>query len=170
MVAQQQKPALSLSSFFFRFVFPPNMYENWSNDMQHRICMLKWYKLKDVLVYIHTIQHRLVDGKTWCAIPKLQDYPCPANESLRFPEKEAYICEAVGDWSSIFCKLQLLLGILKDHSKLYEYYPGVHSVGEVETTIVDLTHDILQNIEIFKDIFTRNSFEARYSLAWKDLR
>lgn len=145
------------------------MYENWSSDMQQRICMLKWYRLEDVLCYIHTIRDRLLEGKTLCT-PRLQASPCPADKNTCFPENEAYICEGVGDWSCIFCKLQLLLGIIRDPSKLYQYYPGVHSVGEAETMLVDSIHDILKDVEMFKDIFTQNVFETRYGLVWKDLK
>lgn len=143
------------------------MYINW-NERIEVVKTLKWYRLDDLLVYLHTLRENLVTtvGRlSHSYMPKLEPV-CPASPESRFPDNTIFICEGYGDWGARIDRLQLTISIVLHANKIDRKYPGVRTQGDAEIAVLDCIDDLLKTVEETKDVFVRCTFEERYKLQW----
>ncbi|KAI8388258.1 uncharacterized protein BYT42DRAFT_559486 [Radiomyces spectabilis] len=146
------------------------MYEGWSQRVEHA-CTLYWYRVRDVLSYLHELRLYILDspGKLSSTyIPRLVPIPCPATRTTRFPDQGAYICEGFGHWNENIDHLTLFVSVMVYPHKLERVYGDLRSQGDLEIMVFQYMNDILRSLEMFHDVFTRESFERHYDLTWTE--
>lgn len=145
------------------------MYRDWNKRAQAAGGNLKWYRLQELVAYIHGLREYMINsiGKRSEAYTyKLQPVSCPATRISRFPENEMYICEGVGDWCRQIDQLLLLVSILLHPNKLDREYYNLKTKGDAEMAFLDTVSHLLHEIEALNDVIDRSTFETRYNLKW----
>ncbi|KAI8977633.1 hypothetical protein BDF20DRAFT_836415 [Mycotypha africana] len=150
-------------------------YTNWETHILPSLSLFRWYKLSDVVDYLHNIRDTVIlfenrpDAKS---IQKPVHYPLPASLNQRFPEHEIYLCEGIGDWHLKLDLLRLLSAklfnkIYNNNSIENENDSLFNSTGHIEICILKVSNQLLQLIEQRTDLITRSKFELRYNLLWE---
>ncbi|KAI8092183.1 uncharacterized protein B0P05DRAFT_525134 [Gilbertella persicaria] len=93
-------------------------------------------------------------------------YTLPASKIRRFPAKQEYLCEAIGEWGIIKDKLELVADVLCHPNRINRNYPKFDTQGEAEEYAFELVNQLLQKIENRKDVVNQSIFEERYGLKW----
>ncbi|KAI8977612.1 hypothetical protein BDF20DRAFT_807310, partial [Mycotypha africana] len=141
------------------------MYTNWDENLMDTIAELRWYPIKQVIDYLHTLRTLIIDtpGKFG------QVYvPCklPATKYKRFPETSAYVCESHTHFGQFMPKLALMANILVNIHRLERDYPGFNTQGELEEKALALIQEALTSIESRQGVMGREAFEKKYDLHW----
>lgn len=159
-------PSLSFPFPFFHILV---MYRSWNKRVEAASTNLKWYRLQDLVVYIHGLRDYIINAigkRSESYTYKLQPVPCPASRNSRFPENELYICEGVGEWCRKMDQILLLVSIIIHPNKLDRHYYSIKTKGDAEMAFLDLVSHMLHEIEALNNVIDRNTFESRYDLKW----
>ncbi|KAI7876327.1 hypothetical protein K492DRAFT_198548 [Lichtheimia hyalospora FSU 10163] len=145
------------------------MYRNWNKRVEAASTNLKWYRVQDIVVYVHGLREYIINAigkRSETYTYKLQPVSCPAARNNRFPENEMYVCEGVGEWCRQIDQLLLLVSIIIYPNKLERQYYNLKTKGDTEMAFLDSVSHLLHEIEALNNVIDRATFETRYNLQW----
>lgn len=159
------------------------MYVNWDERSMVALTKFKWYLVEDVLDYLHELRFYVINtpGKFSASyLPQLKDsrqreemepsnpllHQIPASKILRFPNKQVFLCEAIGLWNLHLDWLQLGCNIMINTNRLERKYPDYETAGQLESYILQMINTLLQQLEAKTDFISQEVFESRYDLTW----
>ena len=147
------------------------MYLNWSPQVQIAARNLNWYNIQELIHAFHSVQNFFRGNSTERRsfrnpFRELQTNP-PCDKNHRFPNDQVYICQGHKTWGKrldlVFLYASVILG-----NKLQREYENAGTIGEAESYLLTLIHNILVDIEHFEGLFDRQYFETHYQIEWID--
>jgi hypothetical protein len=137
------------------------------------LSLAPWYRvtdLMDAIKQIRKVNFSIVEQRQQAfeRLAKLAD-DCPFTINEQFPAQGLYVCEMIGDWDRKFQQLKLALSY-KDHSKDDKFregkdqFPG--GINDAQVAFWNSTTAIMTQLINMDNVFSRLSFELKYSLTW----
>ncbi|KAI9486518.1 MAG: hypothetical protein EXX96DRAFT_549360 [Benjaminiella poitrasii] len=169
------------------------MYVNWEEKAIQAIETLRWYRVSEVIKYLHDLRTFVIDtpGKySPTYLPQLykiinsnkseeneneenvdnntislNSFKLPASKTSRFANDTYWLCEAIGDWSLKLDILALTANVMINANRLERSYPDFTTAGDTEYHAIYLINEVLRLIE--KEAIDQRRFEEKYGLTWK---
>ncbi|KAI8647038.1 hypothetical protein BD408DRAFT_409108 [Parasitella parasitica] len=154
-----------------------NMYSNWEEQALSSLTTIKWFSIAEVISYLDNLRRFIIltPGKlSEVNMPMLHreikndihNQSLPARQNKRFPDSNAYVCEAIGDWGLKLDNLALISSVMVNTNRLKRGYSHINSPGDLEQFALEMIHELRRMVQDRVDFVNRQTFEARYGLGW----